>query len=286
VNWVESIGNISENRSASVYGHWDAMAEIYRAWENYGTTRQSLEPFVSDILDPVLIVGTGAGAIQAQLSSMGMHVFGIDQSRKMLAVACKKRLQQAVCALGQQLPFKNDAFNTVVITTGVLETDPVSPRALIFDEVNRVLRVTGTLLVSTIFPSREFVRAGRELGLVVGNALEQGRHFEIWRAGNQKEGLINLVAKWRRMNRPDATRMILKYRKLLKAIALGFEHLAQTASQKGLNPEKYLNRCTRYTIKSWNIGKYQKLLDRYDRRIVRLHEEPEKNVITFHATIK
>lgn len=50
------------------------MAAAYRVWENFGTTRASLQPFISDILSPVIIAGTGAGAIQSELSSSGLQV--------------------------------------------------------------------------------------------------------------------------------------------------------------------------------------------------------------------
>jgi ubiquinone/menaquinone biosynthesis C-methylase UbiE len=171
------------------------MAAAYRVWENFGTTRASLQPFISDILSPVIIAGTGAGAIQSELSSSGLQVYGVDQSVPMLRVARKKRRQQAVCALAQRLPFEDAAFNTAIITTGVLETDPVSPPALIFDEIDRVLSATGMLLVSTMSPSEKFVRAGREIGVVVGNTVHQRRHYEIWRTRNQKKDLSDLVAK-------------------------------------------------------------------------------------------
>jgi ubiquinone/menaquinone biosynthesis C-methylase UbiE len=280
---IVTMGAISENRAGSVYGHWDAMAATYRIWEHYGTTRESLEPFISDIDAPILVIGTGAGAIQFELNLSGRQAFGVDPSRQMLAVARNKRRQQVVRALGQQLPLGKETFNTVVVTTGVLETDPADPRSLIFDEVDRVLKTGGRLIASTIHPAAEVIDAGREIGIVVGNTMQMRRHYEIWRTGNQTNRLVDLIIRWRQVKRSEAHRIVVKHGKLLSAVVSGYDRLAEAAGRENLDPEGYLRRCTDYAINSWDIRKYQQLLNRYGRRIVRFHEEPKKNVITFLA---
>ena len=96
----------------------------------------------------VLELGHGPGHLQYGLAWSDFSVYGIDQSFQMSHIT-KKRLAlieaRNKCTIGkvQGLPFKNNHFNTVVMTF---------PTAYIFDhetlfEIKRVLRPEGTMLI-------------------------------------------------------------------------------------------------------------------------------------------
>lgn len=97
--------------------------------------------------DHVLDVGCGTGtqAIAAQPKTQpGGSIVGVDISEKMLAVARRKARRAGLdiafrCAEAARLPFEDDRFDVVTITT-VLHMVPESRRRDSLGEASRVLR--------------------------------------------------------------------------------------------------------------------------------------------------
>jgi ubiquinone/menaquinone biosynthesis C-methylase UbiE len=96
--------------------------------------------------------GTGTQAIAAwRRSQPGGSVIGVDISEKMLAAARRKARHAGLDigfhhADGAQLPFEDDRFDVVMITT-VMHMVPPCRRRLCLREASRVLRRGGRLLL-------------------------------------------------------------------------------------------------------------------------------------------
>jgi len=125
-------------------------------------TRGRDRAYRSDLLDlagvgpghDVLDVGCGTGTqaiATRRRTEPGGSVVGIDISEKMLAVARRKARRAGLdiafhCADAAQLPFDDDRFDIVTITT-VMHMMPESRRLPCIREASRVLRNGGRLLL-------------------------------------------------------------------------------------------------------------------------------------------
>lgn len=125
-------------------------------------TRGRDRAYRADLLDLAGIVpghavldvgcGTGTQAIAAwRRTQPGGSVVGVDISEKMLAVARRKARRSGLDILfhhadAAELPFDNDRFDVVTVTT-VMHMVPASRRRLCIREASRVLAPGGRLLL-------------------------------------------------------------------------------------------------------------------------------------------
>ncbi len=96
----------------------------------------------------VLEIGFGPGHLQLDLNNSRIPCFGLDESRQMAQLACRRiRKHGAICRLirgyAQNLPFANETFNSVAATF---------PAEFIFDfqtlkEIQRILTNSGKLVI-------------------------------------------------------------------------------------------------------------------------------------------
>lgn len=113
--------------------------------------------FLSFLKEPrglrVLDAGCGSGRNSLFLAGAGMQVVGVDQSDGMLERA-KAAVAETRCAVDllqgelEALPFADGAFD-VVICTSVLETMTREATSRAMQELGRVLKPAGYLLVVT-----------------------------------------------------------------------------------------------------------------------------------------
>ena len=85
-------------------------------------------------------VGTGRFASELNLS------YGIDPSFEMLKIA-KKRGVATVKAIGEQLPFKDDSFDFILITFTLSFVNDIS---MVFQEITRVVKRGGYVIFGII----------------------------------------------------------------------------------------------------------------------------------------
>ncbi len=104
----------------------------------------------------VLEIGCGPGHLLAAMAESGAQCWGADRSARMLALA-RRNLRRGgieaplVRCVGQQLPFKGDSFDTVVLCFSGLAWIPE-----VLGEVRRVMASAGSLVVvdEVSFPRR------------------------------------------------------------------------------------------------------------------------------------
>lgn len=96
----------------------------------------------------VLDVGCGTGRAGAAVHAAGAYVVGVDPDPAMVAMA-RVRVDSAVVARGERLPFRDGCFDAVV-AVAVLEF--VAHPAGVLGEMARVTRSPGTIVVGVLNP--------------------------------------------------------------------------------------------------------------------------------------
>jgi ubiquinone/menaquinone biosynthesis C-methylase UbiE len=155
-------------RGATVF---DDRAQEYDRWFDehepvYQAEVEAVRRFVPPTgLGVEIGVGTGRFAVPLGVS------FGIDPSRKMLEVARQRGVR--VCqAVGEQLPFRDGQFDTVLLVTVICFVDDVPT---LLRELRRVLKRGGHLLIG-------FMNRNSELGRLYeqrkeGSVFYRDAHF-------------------------------------------------------------------------------------------------------------
>lgn len=100
----------------------------------------------------VLDVGCGTGTLLASYQKSGCRIFGIDASPAMMNVARKKLGDDAELCLGDAtcMQFESDNFN-LVTTMLVLHEMATEMRDLVIDEIRRVLRKDGRIVLTDYY---------------------------------------------------------------------------------------------------------------------------------------
>ncbi|MGV8162356.1 MAG: class I SAM-dependent methyltransferase [Candidatus Nanoarchaeia archaeon] len=103
----------------------------------------------------LLDVGCGDGYDLVRFQKLGAKVYGIDASKELVKIA-KEHLPKEHIQLGlmEKLPYANEFFDAV-ISKYVLQTSTNVP--LVLKEMDRVLKVGGTLAYLAVHPLRQFL---------------------------------------------------------------------------------------------------------------------------------
>lgn len=130
----------------------------------------------------ILDIGCWTGQFEKLVAKHTKSITGIDPNKEAISFA-KKHIKNAtfVVSTAEKLPFKKNAFDTVTIMD-VIEHVPVGEEIQVFEEINRVLKSKGTLVLST--PSRHPI----SILLDPAYFLIGHRHYSI-------EGLQKLLSK-------------------------------------------------------------------------------------------
>jgi len=132
----------------------DAYRRVARWYDSiFGRLNAGLRGLGLKMLPPregmdVLDVGCGTGIQLASYQEAGCRVSGIDASHAMLNVARRRLGEQADLRLGDaaRMPYPDEAFDLVLAAT-VLHEMPPEVRETVLDEMKRVLRPDGRMLV-------------------------------------------------------------------------------------------------------------------------------------------
>jgi SAM-dependent methyltransferase len=121
----------------------------------------------------VLDLGCGPGLYAAEMTSKGATVVGVDESQEMVRLARESvpTARFEIHDLNQSLDWLEDqSFDLAVMALVIHHLDN---RRLVLDEVHRLLRPGGRLVLSTHHPTSDWYRLG-------GSYFEVGRVTEIW----------------------------------------------------------------------------------------------------------
>ena len=124
--------------------------------------RPAVLALLGDIRDKtVLDVACGPGLYAEELLKRGARVVGFDQSPSMIELAADRVGSQAelrVHDLGQPLDWLDDAVFDLIIVA--LAINYVDDRVAALQELRRVVRPTGALVISTTHPTSDWLRLG------------------------------------------------------------------------------------------------------------------------------
>src|SRR5215471_2383446 len=145
--------------------HWSRIATEWMAWarapnhDAFWAYRTSLLGFIGKGIGDALDVGCGEGRVSRVLKECGYRVTAIDPVEKLVSAAVQAGSADAYrIAAAADLPFENCSFDLVVAYNVLMDIQDV-PAAL--KEIRRVLRPSGTLVISIVHP---FADRGRFAG--------------------------------------------------------------------------------------------------------------------------
>jgi SAM-dependent methyltransferase len=149
----------------SDHEHWSRIAAQWMAWartpnhDAFWAYRASLLAFIGQGEGAALDVGCGEGRVARLLKDCGYRVTATDPVEALISAA-----QQAGSAddyevtAAANLPFAEDTFDLAIAYNVLMDVDDV---AVALKEIGRVLRPSGTLVISIVHP---FADRGRFTG--------------------------------------------------------------------------------------------------------------------------
>lgn len=164
-----------------------AADEWWRAWAPYWehVEDRHLSVFVTDgfvesVESPTLVIGAGQGVIVEELKKRGLAALGVDRSLAMAREARRRRELDLVGADAERLPFCDEHFRTVIVSTGVVDysADAESIMAIL-EESFRVMRRGGTLFVAFYQMPRAVEETLRRIGVIQGQEYFMSRLVEL-----------------------------------------------------------------------------------------------------------
>jgi len=136
--------------------HWSKFASEWIAWASapgsdvFWAYREALLAFIGQGAGKALEVGCGEGRVSRVVKECGYRVTATDPVAAFITAAARARSAEeyAVAAAGH-LPFDDGSFDLVVAYNMLMDVENV-PAAV--KEMRRVLRSSGTLMVSLVHP--------------------------------------------------------------------------------------------------------------------------------------
>ena len=136
--------------------HWSRVAAEWVAWartpnhDAFWAYRASLLAFIGRGEGEALDVGCGEGRISRVLKDCGYRVTATDPVEAFISAAKQARsADDYKLAAAANLPFADDSFDLAIAYNVLMDVEDV-PIAL--REIGRVLRPTGTLVISIVHP--------------------------------------------------------------------------------------------------------------------------------------
>jgi ABC-2 type transport system ATP-binding protein len=183
---------------------WNTWAPIWEHMEERHMGSETISKIYSQITSPVLVIGAGQGVLMKYLIKKGFIVDGIDLNDNMISHAKKRNNIKIIKADAKKLPFKNNSYKTVIISSGVV--DYIEDEALISKIINEAYRVTspnGNMFVAFYLENEALEKIYKNLGVIANNKLYHKRIFAIDQMVNSsftKLKPIPHIVKWSKRN--------------------------------------------------------------------------------------
>jgi SAM-dependent methyltransferase len=136
--------------------HWSRIATEWTTWarapnhDAFWAYRASLLAFIGQGAGDALDVGCGEGRVSRVLKECGYRVTAVDPVEKLISAAEQAGSADAYrVAAAADLPFENCSFDLAVAYNVLMDVEDI-PAAL--KEIRRVLRPSGTLIISIVHP--------------------------------------------------------------------------------------------------------------------------------------
>lgn len=220
---------------------WDEMSMVWEYYENFGLTEKLINKAAQYISSRVLVVGSGLGKIVKACQQLGCKAIGIDFSSRMVERSKKLRHINAIQGSADQLPWPDQHFATVIISTGVLEPSKFPQCCNIVLEAKRVAQKHGTLLITVHMASKHLVEKGNELGYFQNNIQYNKRLLELWQSYRNENKLISYLMKYTSLSRFQAEIVIEANINSIYKMGRFFDNIGGHLRKNSINPVRFLN---------------------------------------------
>ncbi|MEF2073057.1 class I SAM-dependent methyltransferase [Consotaella aegiceratis] len=180
--------------------HWSRVAQEWIAWarapdhDAFWRYREAFARFVGTGTGTVLDIGCGEGRVSRELKALGYRVTAADPVRDFVEAARQADSAHAYAVAGAaDLPFETGSFDRVIAYNMLMDVEDVPGAA---KEIGRVLRPTGTLIVSIVHPFTDrgrFADEDPDAAFVLTGSYFGRQRFE---GTEERDGLAMRFAGW------------------------------------------------------------------------------------------
>jgi SAM-dependent methyltransferase len=182
------------------YEHWSQIAAEWIAWarssnhDAFWAYRASLSAFIGGGEGEALDIGCGEGRVSRLLKDCGYRVTATDPVEALvLAAEQAGSAHDYKVAAAANLPFADTTFDLVMAYNVLMDIEDVS---VAVKEIGRVLRPSGTLLISIVHPFADrgyFAGPGPDAPFVLQHSYFGRERFE---SVEERNGLQMHFAGW------------------------------------------------------------------------------------------
>jgi SAM-dependent methyltransferase len=160
---------------------WSTWAPVWDHIEDRHFGTKVTESLIDQIKSDVLIIGAGQGLIIRYLKNKGINAVGLDINPQMVRNAKEKYNIDIVEGDAGDLPFKDNSYATVIISSGVVDYGADEPAIKTFiQEAKRVCRKGGKIFTAFYRVIEPIENIYRKIGVIdQHNTYHMTRIFEI-----------------------------------------------------------------------------------------------------------
>ncbi len=221
---------------------WNKMVLVWKAYETMGISPKKIDEIIDHIKSPVLVVGAGTGIAPHYLSKKGYTVDCLDFSQAMIKEAKAERGINIHNCNAIKTPFKNNSYKTVLISTGVIDSQNLKEKfiSILLNESKRLVAKNGKVILSYFeeIPEKEFIYKSLKL------------------AGNPSNYVLFLEDSLTKVKHnfledtdipPEITEFVFcNYKPQLTRLHSLVKKVSQDLDSKGINPKEFISKYLGY----------------------------------------
>ncbi len=160
---------------------WSTWAPVWNQIEDRHFGTKTTASLMDNITSDVLVIGAGQGLIVRHLMNKGINATGLDINPEMVKVAKEKYNLDIVEGDAGKLPFKDESYSTVIISSGVVDYGADEAAITVFiNEARRVCCRGGKILIAFYKITERIEKIYRKIGVIdSGSNYRMKRIFEI-----------------------------------------------------------------------------------------------------------